>query len=173
MRGVALFQGFSATARGGAPRLALWLTGAGLAAGALSGCGSSRTTSSVAAPSPQAIEREERSEESLGLKGEESAEAQKQRELLSVIEAKKTEEEAAAKARRTLAAANAKAKRREKAAELAAKKKEKEAAEKAKKQAAEKNKTKPTTKKPATGKTPSTGESTAAPPTVTVPSGGN
>jgi hypothetical protein len=149
---------------------------AGSGASVLSGCSSGTKTSSSGEVSPQAIEREERTEAAGAVKGEESQEVQKERELLSVLESKKREEAAEVKARHTVAAANAKAKRREAAAEKAVKRKEKEASEAAaKKRASEKSKTKATTKPPTVKKKTTTRpkESVAPPPTVSVPSGGN
>jgi hypothetical protein len=169
MRG---FTGVFATGAG-TRRVAGSLALAVLTSGVLAGCSGTAKKSTTGEFSPQAVEKEEVA----AIKGEESAEYQKDRELLSVLEAKKREEAAEASARHTLATANAKAKRRELAAEKAAKRREKEASEaSAKKVAAKKRSATPpaSTRKPAPVKRkPSTTPTESAPPTVTVPSGGN
>ncbi len=97
----------------------------------LGGCGgASSTTSSPAAGGRS----EEGTEESAAEKQEEAAEVNKNRELLSLLEAKKREEAAEAKAKTTEREAAKKAKKREQKAEREAKKREAAAVAKAKKQ---------------------------------------
>lgn len=98
--------------------------------GAIAGCGGS-STNGPKAPEPSAAQIE-RSEE-VAQKGQEAAELNKERELLSTIEAKKQEEVAEAKAKKIEAEATKKAKKKEAAATKKAKQKEKAAEANAKK----------------------------------------
>lgn len=153
--------------------LASWIPIVFVTAGLLSGCASA-SKGTTAEPSAEAIEREERTEEANALKGEESAETQKEREMLSVLEAKKREEAGEEVAKRTEAKATAKAKRRELAAERAAKVREAAAESTAREREATAKaqpREKPAQKKKAAKAAPK--ESITAPPTVTVPSGSN
>ena len=156
------------------PGIAAWIVSASLIGGLLSGCASTSKSSATAEPSAEAIEREERTEDANALKNEEAAETQKEREQLSVLEAKAREEAGEEVAQRTEAKAAAKAKRREQAAERAAKAREiaSELSAKEREATARAHPSPKSSPKKKAAK-PAPKESITAPPTVTVPSGSN
>src|SRR5881392_3230387 len=81
--------------------------------GLLAGCGSSADDSGSPARAAETIERNERNEEAAALQKEEAAETAHNRELLSQIEARTSEEAAEARAKATEHAAAVRAKKRE------------------------------------------------------------